>query len=80
MSKSYFGCRIHFKKDGTDKVFYQKTIEESDAYFADMVKLSKGVKKMLKTVNSACETAKEVPGYYEDEYVVISKEVVEFPE
>lgn len=73
MSKSYFGCRIHFKKYGSDKVFYQKTIEEADAFFEDMV-------KELKTVISVGETAKEASGYYEDDYVVISKEDVEFPD
>lgn len=80
MGKSYFGCRIHFKDGSTDKVFYQKTIEESDAFFADMVKQSKGVLKMLKTANSVGETAIEDSGYYENDYVVISKEDVEFPE
>lgn len=73
MSKSYFGFRIHFKKYGSDKVFYHKNIEESDALFADMV-------KQYKTFISVGETVKDDPGYYEDKYVVISKEDVEFPE
>lgn len=72
MGKRYFGCRLHFKSaDGADKVVYHKTIEESDKFFADKVKMFKA---------STAKVVAEGMGRYEDQYVVISKEDVEFPE
>lgn len=72
MNKKYFGCRLHSKSaQGTDKVYYHKTAEESDAYFADMVKKFKA---------STAKVVADGMGRYEDQYIVISKENIEFPE
>lgn len=72
MGKRYFGCRLHFKgEQGTDKVVYHKTIEESDKFFADKVKMFKA---------STAKVVADGMGRYEDQYVVISKEDIEFPE
>lgn len=72
MGKKYFGCRLHFKSaEGTDKVFYHKTAEESDKFFQEKVKMIKA---------STAKVVAEGMGRYEDQYVVISKEDVEFPE
>lgn len=72
MSKKYFGCRLHFKSaQGTDKVYYHNTAEESDAFFARMVKKFKA---------STSKVVADGMGRYEDRFVVISKENIEFPE
>lgn len=72
MNKKYFGCRLHFKSaQGTDKVFYHKTAEESDKFFAEKVKKFKA---------STSEVVADGMGRYEDRFVVISKEDVVFPE
>lgn len=72
MAKRYFGCRIHFKSaEGADKVFYHKTAEESGAFFAEKVKMIKA---------STAKVVADGMGRYEDQYVVISKEDIEFPD
>lgn len=73
MSKTLFGCRIHFKNGGTDKVVYHNTVEEADAFFAEKA-------KQFKAFFSVGETPVEGPGYYEDDYVVLSKEDIVFPD
>ena len=72
--KNYYGCRIHFKNGGADKVVFHKTIEESDKFFAERV-------KQFNIIPSASGGHyKESAGYYEDNCVVVSKEDIEFPE
>lgn len=73
MQKVYFGCRIHFKNGGTDKVVYHKTIEESDAFFASKA-------KEFKAFASVGEEALKSVSRYEDDYVVLSKEDIVLPE
>lgn len=73
-AKRFYGCRIHFKNGGADKVVFHKTIEESDKFFSERV-------KQFKIIPSAAgEPCKEYAGYYEDNCVVVSKEDIEFPD
>ena len=70
--KKIYGCRIHSKSEqGTDKVVFHKTVEESDKFFAEWVKRFKA---------STAKVVADGMGHYEDQYIVISKETIEFPE
>lgn len=72
MLNNFYGCRIHFKKTGSDKVTFFKTIEESDAFFEEKKREfmnfpgpEAGISVKIKT---------DIDGRYEDEHVILSKE------
>ena len=77
MKSNFYGCRIHFKKTGSDKVTLFKTIEESDTFFEERKR------EFMNFPGSESGTSVKVKtdygGRYEDENVVLTKEDLELP-
>ena len=77
MKSNFYGCRIHFKKTGSDKVMFFKTIEESDAFFEERKR------EFMNLPSSEAGTIVKVKtdygGRYEDENVVLTKEDMVLP-
>ena len=75
MLNNFYGIRFHFKKTGSDKVKFFKTIEESDAFFEEKKR------EFMNFPGSESWTSVKVKtdygGRYEDENVVLTKEDLE---
>lgn len=73
MITNFYGCRIHFKKTGSDKVMLFKTIEESDAFFEEKKR------EFMNFPGSEAGTSVDYGGRYEDDNVVLTKEDLVLP-
>ena len=77
MKSNFYGCRIHFKKTGSDKVIFFKTIEESDAFFEE--KKREFMNFPGSDAGTSVKVKTDYGGQYEDENVVLTKEDLELP-
>ena len=77
MITNFYGCRIHFKKTGSDGVMFFDTIEESNAFFEERKR------EFMNLPSSEAGTIVKVKtdygGRYEDENVVLTKEDMVLP-
>lgn len=72
MKSNFYGCRIHFKKTGSDKVMFFKTIEESDAFFEE--KKREFMNFPGSEAGTSVKIKTDIEGRYEDDHVILSKE------
>ena len=77
MKNNFYGCRIHFKKTGSDKVMFFKTIEENDAFFEE--KKREFMNFPGSDAGNSVKVKTDYGGRYEDENVVLTKEDLELP-
>ena len=77
MITNFYGCRIHFKKTGSDKVMFFKTIEESDAFFEERKREFRNLPSSESGTIVKVKT--DIEGRYEDENVILSKENLVLP-
>lgn len=77
MNKSFYGCRIHFKKTGSDGVMFFKTIEESEAFFEE--KKREFMNLPSSEAGTIVKIKTDIGGRYEDENVILSKENLVLP-
>ena len=77
MITNFYGCRIHFKKTGSDGVMFFNTIEESNTFFEERKR------EFMNLPSSEAGTIVKVKtdygGRYEDENVVLTKEDLVLP-
>ena len=77
MKSNFYGCRIHFKKTGSDGVMFFKTIEESNTFFGERKREFMNLPSSEARTIVKIET--DIEGRYEDENVVLSKENLVLP-
>lgn len=77
MLNNFYGCRIHFKTTGSDKVKFFKTIEESDAFFEE--KKREFMNFPGSDAGTSVKVKTDYGGRYEDENVVLTKEDLVLP-
>lgn len=77
MKNNFYGCRIHFKKTGSDKVMFFKTIEESDAFFEERKREFMNLPSS--EAGAIVKVKTDYGGRYEDENVVLTKEDMVLP-
>ena len=77
MNSNFYGCRIHFKKTGSDKVMFFKTIEESDAFFEERKREFRNLPSSESGTIVKVKT--DYGGRYEDENIVLTKEDIVLP-
>ena len=77
MKSNFYGCRIHSKKTGSDKVMFFKTIEESDTFFEE--KKREFMNFPGSDAGTSVKVKTDYGGRYEDENVILSKENLVLP-
>ena len=77
MRSNFYGCRIHFKKTGSDGVMFFKTIEESNTFFEERKREFMNLPSSEDGTIVKIKT--DIEGRYEDENVILSKENLVLP-
>ena len=77
MRSNFYGCRIHFKKTGSDGVMFFKTIEESNTFFEERKREFMNLPSS--EAGTIVKIKTDIEGRYEDENVILSKENLVLP-
>lgn len=77
MRSNFYGCRIHFKKNGSEGVMFFNTIEESNTFFEERKREFMNLPSS--EAGTIVKVKTDIEGRYEDENVILSKENLVLP-